>query len=205
MTTVPNSDAGIVGAEPVADEAAHADLVSKLVAEAFSQFSATPEAPSSLPSAPKEIPGVPSLYKTEASSAVPPVHPSAQPAAPKLAGSEKTPTGAHTPDSGDSYAFGEPRCNGAYRPEGNKPNTKTTNTNPLLGFSGAESFATPDYYFVRGGQASGKSPASCQSYPVTALVALPLDLVNAAHLARERFAPREIVELRLPVHSFPPP
>ena len=37
-----------------------------------------------------------------------------------------------------------------------------------------------------------------------ALVALPLDLVNAAHLARERFAPSEIVEFRLPVHSYPP-
>src|SRR6202035_5606178 len=37
-----------------------------------------------------------------------------------------------------------------------------------------------------------------------ALVALPLDLVNASHLARERFAPGEVVELRLPVHSYPP-
>jgi hypothetical protein len=33
---------------------------------------------------------------------------------------------------------------------------------------------------------------------------LPLDLVNASHLARERFAPGEVVELRLPVHSYPP-
>ncbi len=38
-----------------------------------------------------------------------------------------------------------------------------------------------------------------------ALVALPLDLVNASHLARERFAPGEVVELRLPIHSCPPP
>src|SRR6266700_2468091 len=37
-----------------------------------------------------------------------------------------------------------------------------------------------------------------------ALVALPLDLVNASHLARERFAPSEVVEFRLPVHSSPP-
>ena len=37
-----------------------------------------------------------------------------------------------------------------------------------------------------------------------ALVALSLDLVNASHLARERFAPGEVVELRLPVHSYPP-
>ena len=37
-----------------------------------------------------------------------------------------------------------------------------------------------------------------------ALVTLALDLVNAAHLARERFAPGEVVEFRLPVHSDPP-
>ena len=37
-----------------------------------------------------------------------------------------------------------------------------------------------------------------------ALVALPLDLVNASHLPRERFAPGEVVEFRLPVHSLPP-
>ncbi len=37
-----------------------------------------------------------------------------------------------------------------------------------------------------------------------ALVMLTLDLVNASHLARERFAPSELVELRLPVHSYPP-
>ena len=37
-----------------------------------------------------------------------------------------------------------------------------------------------------------------------ALVALSLDLVNASHLARERFAPGEVVELRLPVHPSPP-
>ena len=36
------------------------------------------------------------------------------------------------------------------------------------------------------------------------LVMLALDLVNASHLARERFAPGEVVEFRLPVHSYPP-
>ncbi len=102
------------------------------------------------------------------SSAVPPVHPSAQPAAPKLSEPEKTPSGAHAPDSGDSYAFGEPRCNGAYRPQGNKQDTKTANGNPLLGLPEAESVAAPEYYFLRGGNPSGKSPLACQSYPKNA-------------------------------------
>ncbi len=103
---------------------------------------------------------------------MPPVHPSAQPEAPKLSGSEKpasstTPSGAHAPESGDSYAFGEPRCNGAYRPQGNRPETRTTNAHPLLGLTDAESAAPPEtaeYYFLRGGPA-GQSPGACQSYP----------------------------------------
>ena len=67
-----------------------------------------------------------------------------------------------------AYAFGEPRCNGAYRPQGNQPDTKTANGNPLLGFPDAESLATPEYYFLRGSNASGKSPLACQSYPKNA-------------------------------------
>jgi len=168
MTTAPNS-ATLPVAEVPAGEAAHSDLVTKLVTEAFSKFSGSSNQPSVLPNTPKEIPAVPGLPHRDAPSAVPPVHPSAQPAAPKLSGPaaapKKTPTGAHTLESGDSYAFGEPRCNGAYRPQGNQPDTKSANRNPLLGFSDAESLATPEYYFLQGGNVSGKSPAACQSYP----------------------------------------
>jgi hypothetical protein len=175
MTTAPNSDAASPVAEPAAGEAAHNDLVARLVGEAFSGF-ARGARPTVTPSLPSEIPSVsklPDLSGNDPSSGVPPVHPSAQPAAPKLSGEEKsqssaTPSGAHAPDSGDSYAFGEPRCNGAYRPQGNKQDTKTANGNPLLGLPEAESVAAPEYYFLQGSQASGKSPASCQSYPKNA-------------------------------------
>ena len=170
MTTAPNSEPAAAVAEPAAGELAHSDLVAKLVAEAFSEFSRGAR-PAATPAVPSEIPAVsdlPGVSASDASSAVPPVHPSAQPAAPKLSEPEKTQSGGHTPDSGDSYAFGEPRCNGAYRPQGNQPDTKTANGNPLLGFSDAESLATPEYYFLRGGNASGKSPLACQSYPKTA-------------------------------------
>jgi SufS family cysteine desulfurase len=174
MTTAPNSEPPSAVAEPAAGEAAHSDLVARLVGEAFSGF-ARGARPTATPSLPSEIPSVsklPDLSGNDASSAVPPVHPSAQPAAPKLSESasapEKTPTGAHTPDSGDSYAFGEPRCNGVYRPQGNKQDTKTANGNPLLGLPEAESVAAPEYYFLRGGNVSGKSPLACQSYPKNA-------------------------------------
>jgi hypothetical protein len=111
-------------ADPAAGEAAHSDLVARLVAEAFSGLSRGTR-PAATPTGQSEIPSVselPDLSGKDADSALPPVHPSAQPAAPQLAGQEKpassaTPSGAHTPDSGDSYAFGEPRCNGDYRPK----------------------------------------------------------------------------------------
>jgi SufS family cysteine desulfurase len=170
MTTAPNSEPASAVAEPAAGEAAHSDLVAKLVAEAFLEFSRGAR-PAATPVVPSEIPDVakpPGVSAADASSAVPPVHPSAQPAAPKLSEPEKPQSGGHAPDSGDSYAFGEPRCNGAYRPQGNRPDTKTANRNPALGFSDPESLATPEYYFLRGGNASGKSPLACQSYPKTA-------------------------------------
>jgi len=174
MTTAPNNEAAPSVAGPPASDAAHSDLVTRLVAEAFSGLSRGAR-PAATPAASVEIPGIasiPDIPVTEAGSAVPPVHPSAQPAAPKLAGAEKTPektpSGAHAPDSGDSYAFGEPRCGSAYRPQGNKPETKTANNNALVGLPGAESAATPEYYFLRGGDVSGKSPLACQSYPKTA-------------------------------------
>jgi len=171
MTTAPNKEAGIAVTEPAAGELAHSDLVGKLVAEAFSKFSrgARPAVPTEVP---VEIPGasdLPAVSSMDAGSAVPPVHPNAQPAAPKLSEPEKTPSGGHAPDSGDSYAFGEPRCNGVYRPQGSQLDTKTANGNPLLGFTGAESTGTPEYYFLQGSPVSGKSPASCQSYPKTAV------------------------------------
>jgi cysteine desulfurase/selenocysteine lyase len=170
MTTAPNSEPASAVAEPAAGEAAHNDLVARLIGEAFSGFArgARPTATPSLSSEISSVSKLPDLSGNDPSSAVPPVHPSAQPAAPKLSGPEKTPSGAHAPDSGDSYAFGEPRCNGAYRPQGNKQDTKTANGSPLLGLSEAETVAAPEYYFLRGGNPSGKSPLACQSYPKTA-------------------------------------
>jgi SufS family cysteine desulfurase len=174
MSTTGNNDAAAVAAaEPVSGDAAHTDLVTRLVAEAYSEFNRAVRQPATLPPAPAESPGVPGLPDisvVDAPAVVPPVHPNAQPAAPKLEKPpEKTPTGAHAPESGDAYAFGEPRCNGSYRPQGNRPDTKTANNSSLLGLPGAESVATPEYYFLRGGNVSGKSPAACQSYPKNAV------------------------------------
>ncbi len=169
MTTAPNSDA-VPAAVPATDDAAHTDLVAKLVAEAFSGLARGGQPSASVPNPPVELPVTPSLPNaatSEAPSALPPVHPTSQPAAPKLAATEQTPTGAHSPNTGDSYAFGEPRCNGSYRPENNRPDTKTANSNSVLGFAQPES-VTPDFYFLKGLPPTGKSPAACQSYPKNA-------------------------------------
>src|SRR5580692_2766270 len=117
MSTIGNHDSSGPALEPPASDQAHSGLVTQLVAEAFSEFSRLAQPASVGP----EIPGVPGPPAGEAPSSITPVHPSAQPAAPKLAEPEKTSSGAHSPDSGESYAFGEPRGNGSYRPQGNRP------------------------------------------------------------------------------------
>jgi cysteine desulfurase / selenocysteine lyase len=141
-----NSPSGATIEPPVPDQA-HSEIVTRLVAEAFSELSRlskTPQAPG------VKIPDSP-LPATDTPSAVSPVHPIVSSATPQPDTSEKTPTGAHSPESGDSYAFGEPRCNGSYRPQGNRPGTKITNSGPLLGLSESGSPAAPEYYFLRGG------------------------------------------------------
>jgi SufS family cysteine desulfurase len=166
MSTPGNSNPAGTALELPASDQAHSGLVTKLVAEAFSELSrlSKPTAPAA-----PEVPGIPALPTNEAPSSMSPVHPNVPPAASKPAEPDTTPSGAHSPDSGDSYAFGEPRCNGSYRPQNNRPDTKTTNANPLLGVPEAESLATPEYYFLNGGNASGKSPATCQPYSSTAV------------------------------------
>jgi SufS family cysteine desulfurase len=172
----------------VPDDSGHSSLVTKLLAEAFTEFSASRRvaAPSSgvgtaPPSLEKSLvvtdgdggPATPTPANT--SSALPPVHPNASSAEPESAASEKTPTGAHTPESGDSYAYGEPRCKYTQQPGDGCSDKKPAKPNPLAG-SSAESVATPEYYFLRGGEASGKSPAGFQSYPKNAVPVPKFDL-----------------------------
>lgn len=162
MSTLGNNGPAGADVEPPMPGQEHSGLVARLVAEAFSEFS-RPSKPTA--TAVPEVPGIPALPANETPSSISPVHPVTPTEASKPVEPEKTPSGAHSPDSGESYAFGEPRCNGNYRPQNNRPDTRTANANPLLGIPEAESLATPEYYFLNGGNASGKSPAACQSYP----------------------------------------
>lgn len=80
----------------------------------------TPRGPLTLPSLPAAGPVEGDLtggYPQASSSNHPPVHPVLEAAQPNAAAassaSAATPSGAHDPGCHDSYAFGEPRCNGA--------------------------------------------------------------------------------------------
>jgi SufS family cysteine desulfurase len=166
-------------AAPVAvGEPAHTDLITQLVAEAFSEFSRPVRQLTALPAAPAALPisaGFPAGPEASAPaspSSLPPVHPSAQPAAPKLAAPEATTSGGHAADSEDAYAFGEPRCNGNLL-QSRKPETKKNAGHSGLGLAGAETPA-PEFYFLRQADVSAYLPGA--SAPKTATPAPAFDV-----------------------------
>ena len=180
MSTTGNSGgAGPVPSLPT--ETGHSDLVSRLVAEAFSGLTRrdprsagfTP----SVPSAPSAVPTTEAAAPVHTPSALPPVHPNSQPAAPAPAApvateSGKTPSGGHAPESNDSYAYGEPRCKYARNSPGGCPDSqrgKSGNKTTGAGVIPAEPEAAPEYYFLRQPELSGKSPAAFTSYPKTSV------------------------------------
>ena len=164
----------------------HSNLVAHLLREAFTEFSrprgeTSPPGPGTAPASldqgldakaalpcPLDTPKT-GTVPAATQSVLPPVHPSSQPAAPKLKDSETPSTGAHAPESGDSYAYGEPRCKYAQHPGGRCPDSQPESKKPQSKSSGPESLAGLDYYFLRGAAASGKSPAIGQSYPNNAV------------------------------------
>ena len=169
MTTPPGNNGD--RADAVADESGHNDIIARLLAEEYGKFTRGNAQPPALPAGPAAVPEAVQpfpVFPAETSAGMPSVHPSSQPAAPKLAPSQPTTSGGHAPDSPDTHAFGEPRCNGDLL-QGKRPAGKTANANPLLGISPPESLATPEYYFLRaGGAPSGKTPVAAISYPTVA-------------------------------------
>jgi SufS family cysteine desulfurase len=164
MSTTGNNGAPAAAGPEAPGEPGHSELVTRLVAEAFSELSrpvrqvtALPGAPAA-PSGAPTVPGLPLMAPGPASE-LPPVHPSSQPDAPQLAPAEKPPSGGHESDSKDTYAYGEPRCNGNLL-QSKKPETKKQNGNPLLGLAEGASPTPPEFYFLRNGGARGRAPAA---------------------------------------------
>jgi len=155
-------------AEPTGSGVAHADVVARLVAEAYSGVARTLLQRPALADAPMGIPGVPGVPNRPFSNeqlVLPPVHPSPGPAAPKLSKPDSLPSGGHAPGSEETYSFGEPRCNGSYQLQSRKPETGTVNSNTLRGWSQPEAVTSPEFYFLPRPDLSGKSPLAGYSYP----------------------------------------
>jgi SufS family cysteine desulfurase len=139
---------------PAPAETAHTDIVKRLVTEAFSQFSRSAEPP--VPELPKAL-ALPELPDNSAPSALPPVHPNAQPVPARAAVAEPPPTGAHAPDSGETYAFGEPRCGSSYDPRQTRAEPQLKPATGFRGVSTADEVPTPEYYFLRSGSVPGQA------------------------------------------------
>ena len=118
----------------------------------------TPTSPTNAP----RYPGLAGGYPSATPETHPPVHPGLQGALPPATGAG-TQSGGHDPSSGQSYPFGEPRCNGTGAqnidtPSATQPSLGSIQTNPYspkssdirLPFSGFEDLSTPDFYFLRG-------------------------------------------------------
>src|SRR5579883_951717 len=94
MTTPANSPGALPGGPSVA-EADHTALVTRLLGEAYSQIAGGNQIASPQGALAESVPVLPAVPDAAAPSALPPVHPNSQPAAPKLASPDKTPSGAH--------------------------------------------------------------------------------------------------------------
>jgi SufS family cysteine desulfurase len=150
-------------------ETEHSDLVSRLVADAFTQFGKKAEPPA-LPTRQPDISNLALADFTPVSGGtVPPVHP----VVPAAAAKPNPAQGA--PVEGETHPYGEPRCYGNLL-QSRPRDTKTSNGNPLLGLSQPESALPPDFYFLRSAEVSGKSPLAVTTYPRTPTPAPTFDI-----------------------------
>jgi cysteine desulfurase / selenocysteine lyase len=163
---------------PAAPDAPDRDLVAQLVAEAWSGITRGSK-PAAAPHDPAEAeiaPVAADLPGPVAASDVPPVHSGAPVTGPERGRPGNTPSGAHTPDSEDSYAFGEPRCNGNYQLASRKPESRSAPANPPASPAPAGLSVEPEYYFLQGIRAPGGSPLAEAPYPGTTVPAPRYDV-----------------------------
>ena len=154
MNTIGSDGSPGPSAGPSPAEEAHSSLVKRLLAGAFSEFAGSAPVPGSVPPGSTSVPEFSNHRSTP--SAVPPVHPGAQAARPNAAPAEEPPTGAHAPESGEAYAFGEPRYQGSSNPGRGRPEPRHASANPLREFPPTEPAPAPEYYFLREGAAGGQ-------------------------------------------------
>jgi SufS family cysteine desulfurase len=111
-----------------------------------------------------------------ASPATPPVHPILDDNAPAPAKRPAPSSGAHNPDSRESYAFGEPRLNG--RTFGKREVPAQAGANPPASFDtggkntglpGIEIISSPEYYFIDRPQPEASTRPEAAAFDVDAV------------------------------------
>ncbi|HRI11949.1 MAG TPA: cysteine desulfurase [Verrucomicrobiota bacterium] len=152
-----------------------------------------PASPINFPLLPSGVPGDSGLaggYPSASPPTHPPVHPILQSSttAEPLASPPGTPSGGHNPGSGESYPFGEPRCNGTVFGPRTSTNSEISpepesprNANSVLGTASAfEVVSTPDYYFLRGADSLGAStlPGATAPSPGRTLSVLEVEAIR---------------------------
>lgn len=154
--------------DAVSGPSTHSDLVARLVAEAFSSLDgrggvAVPGV-GGVPALPGSAsPGLSQGFGSEPPSSLPPVHPGAQAPAEQPVALDSPPSGGHAPGSGDSYAFGEPRCNGSYRPQPSE--SRVEGASPTLALAPGDPVEPPHYYFLRDEVLGNRQPGACVAPP----------------------------------------
>lgn len=149
-------------------------------------------APTVLPTGAPRYPGLAGGYPSATADTHPPVHPGLQDALSPPTGAG-TLSGGHSPGSGETYPFGEPRCNGgktqeAHAPSAAQPSPESTSAIPYftkpadLGFpfSRHQELSTPDFYFLQSPRVSDDRihpPASPLGHGVS-LSSLNIDLIR---------------------------
>lgn len=142
--------------------------------------------PGALPGAPASIPAAPAgqTLAGDAPLAAPPasqpVHPATESVSTQDGGrAREASSGAHDPESGHSYAYGEPRC---YEPlfatRASKEKSGATESGALFGQDAA---STPEYYFLRGNDSVGTSslPGASKPARTPSLSVLDIEAIRA--------------------------
>ena len=147
---------------------------------------------STIPTGAPRYPGLAGGYPSATPETHPPVHPGLQGAPPPATGAG-TQSGGHDPSSGETYPFGEPRCNGAGERNADaspatQPPSESSPTNRYwakstdLGFpfGGYEDLPTPDFYFLRSPEtaAKGMHPATPAPTHTFSLSSLNIDAIR---------------------------
>ncbi|MEJ0000115.1 MAG: cysteine desulfurase [Verrucomicrobiota bacterium] len=155
----------IAPAAPVTGDAAQEELVSRIARQVLGDLDVPAPAPASAATGISEHP-------SDAHEIAPPVHPAVIPEAQTIQPVESA-SGGHSPDSKETYPFGEPRCYNSDAPRSGKP-ASSPGAIPYA----ADALPGGDFYFLRGNETARAVPAASEASPGLAVGAFNVDAVR---------------------------